>query len=200
MRETSWSSSYLRLAGRKTMLPSASSSSDNRSPSARRASLAIACGILTARLCPHLAISVSAGIGIYMEYTSTGAFETRLNCHSDLRCPTQKHPAAPPRSHSFPQNNRPLSRHLARRISDSSPSPCYISHQRANSMPRPKKPLSQKQLAAAEFAVLRLEDLQAVAHLQRSGTLCPRAHRPRPEPQLRARRRLPPHGPRISRG
>ena len=30
-------------------------------------------------------------------------------------------------------------------------------------MPRPEKPLSQKQLAAAEFAVLRLEDLQALA-------------------------------------
>jgi hypothetical protein len=33
-------------------------------------------------------------------------------------------------------------------------------------MPRSKKPVSQKQLAAAGFAVLRLEDLQAVAHLK----------------------------------
>jgi hypothetical protein len=33
-------------------------------------------------------------------------------------------------------------------------------------MPRSKKPVSQKQLTAAEFAVLRLEDLQAVANLK----------------------------------
>ena len=33
-------------------------------------------------------------------------------------------------------------------------------------MPRSKKPVSQKQLPAADFAVLRLEDLQAVANLK----------------------------------
>ena len=33
-------------------------------------------------------------------------------------------------------------------------------------MPRSKKPVSQRQLTAAGFAVLRIEDLQAVARLK----------------------------------
>jgi len=44
-------------------------SSDNRSPSASRASLTIAWGILTARLFPHFDTCVSFGIWIYIEYT-----------------------------------------------------------------------------------------------------------------------------------
>src|SRR5438309_1189508 len=52
------------------MLPSPARSSDNRSPSASRASLTIACGILTAKLFPHLATCVSFGIWIYIEYTA----------------------------------------------------------------------------------------------------------------------------------
>src|ERR1017187_9773868 len=52
------------------MLPSRSKSNATQSPSLRRASLAIACGIRTARLFPHFETVVSFRICIYFEYTS----------------------------------------------------------------------------------------------------------------------------------
>ena len=70
IRATSSDSSYLRRAGRRTMLPSLSRSSARQSPSLRRASLAIARGIRTARLFPHFETVVSFRICIYCEYTS----------------------------------------------------------------------------------------------------------------------------------
>src|SRR5712691_9690962 len=74
---TSLAREYFGCRDRSTMLPSPARSSDNRSPSASRASLTIACGILTAKLFPHLATCVSFGIWIYIEYTgSTGSFST----------------------------------------------------------------------------------------------------------------------------
>ena len=67
IRDTSCRSSYFRRAGRKTMLPSVARSSVRRSPSARRASLAKATGIRTARPFPHLETCVSLGIRICNE-------------------------------------------------------------------------------------------------------------------------------------
>ena len=67
-------------------------------------------------------------------------------------------------------------------------------------MPRSKKPVSQKQFAAAEFAVLGLEDLPAVAHLKAQELFAIERIARAQNRKLRARRRLPPHGPRISRG
>src|ERR1035441_8431190 len=52
------------------MLPSRSSDLATQSPSLRRASLAIARGIRTARLFPHFETVVSFRICIYFEYTS----------------------------------------------------------------------------------------------------------------------------------
>jgi hypothetical protein len=65
-------------------------------------------------------------------------------------------------------------------------------------MPRSRKPLSQKQLTAAGFAVLRLEDLPAVAHLNAQELFALERITRAQNRILRARRRLPPHGPRNS--
>jgi len=70
IRDTSCLNSYFLRAGRKTIVPSVARSSVSRSPSARRASLAIVKGIRTARLFPHLEIWVPFGICIYLDYTS----------------------------------------------------------------------------------------------------------------------------------
>ena len=68
MAATSRSSKYFRC--RSTILPSLARTHDSRSPSANRASLTMARGILTARLFPHVATRVLLGISIYNEYTA----------------------------------------------------------------------------------------------------------------------------------
>src|ERR1019366_9230943 len=92
IRETNSESSYLRRVGRKTMLPSGSKSNARLSPSLRRASLAIACGIRTARLFPHFETVVAFRICIYFEYTSepTGdSSQNHLPVHKDARPPNR---------------------------------------------------------------------------------------------------------------
>jgi len=62
---TSCASVYFGWQDRRTMLPSPDKLSDNRSPSASRASWTIARGIRTAKLFPHFSICVSFGIWIH---------------------------------------------------------------------------------------------------------------------------------------
>ena len=59
------------------MRPSRVKSSDKRSPSASRACLTTDCGILTAKLLPHLATWISFGICIYFKYTPSESIGRR---------------------------------------------------------------------------------------------------------------------------